>query len=45
MNPFSDRVSGLNESVTLKLNAKATKMAESGKKVYNLTAGQLPFSQ
>jgi aspartate aminotransferase len=31
------------ESVTLKLNTKAMELAESGKQVYNLTAGQLPF--
>lgn len=43
MKGFSERVANLNESVTLKLNAKATKMAESGTKIYNLTAGQLPF--
>ncbi|HLE11320.1 MAG: hypothetical protein A2504_03175 [Bdellovibrionales bacterium RIFOXYD12_FULL_39_22] len=31
------------ESVTLKLNAKAVKMAEEGRQIYNLTAGQLPI--
>ncbi len=40
---LSKRVSSLTESVTLKLNAQAVKMASEGKKVYNLTAGQLPF--
>lgn len=40
---LSKRVSSLTESVTLKLNAQAVKMAVEGKKVYNLTAGQLPF--
>lgn len=39
----NDIVSRVSESITLKLNAKAVKMAEEGKKVYNLTAGQLPF--
>lgn len=36
------RVEGISESVTLKLNSLAVKLSESGKKVYNLTAGQLP---
>jgi|GEM_PF-392178 len=40
---LSRRASGVQESVTLKLNARAVKMAEEGRKVYNLTAGQLPF--
>ncbi len=40
---LSSRVKKLTESITLKLNAKATQMAADGKKVYNLTAGQLPF--
>ncbi len=40
---LSSRVQKLTESITLKLNAKATQMAADGKKVYNLTAGQLPF--
>ena len=40
---FSQRVNKISESITLKLNAKATQMAADGKKVYNLTAGQLPF--
>lgn len=43
MSIFSKRVGSLTESITLKLNAKASKMAKDGKKVYNLTAGQLPF--
>lgn len=37
------RVQKISESVTLKLNAKATQLAAEGKKIYNLTAGQLPF--
>jgi len=43
MSLLSKRVNSLSESITLKLNAKASKMAKDGKKVYNLTAGQLPF--
>ena len=38
---FSQRVNKISESITLKLNAKATQMAADGKKVYNLTAGSL----
>lgn len=40
---LSARVKGMTESVTLKLNSKAMELAESGKQIYNLTAGQLPF--
>lgn len=40
---LSSRVQKISESITLKLNAKATQLAADGKKVYNLTAGQLPF--
>lgn len=40
---LSSRVKGMAESVTLKLNTKAMELSESGKQVYNLTAGQLPF--
>ncbi len=40
---LSSRVKGIPESVTLKLNSKAMELSESGKQVYNLTAGQLPF--
>lgn len=40
---LSSRVHGMQESVTLRLNSKALELAESGKQVYNLTAGQLPF--
>ncbi|MFG1484976.1 pyridoxal phosphate-dependent aminotransferase [Halobacteriovorax sp. RZ-2] len=39
----SKRSQEINESITLKLNAKAVAMAQEGKKVYNLTAGQLPY--
>lgn len=40
---LSSRVQKISESITLKLNAKATQMAADGEKVHNLTAGQLPF--
>jgi aspartate aminotransferase len=40
---ISKRVQEIAESVTLKLNAKAVAMSESGKQVFNLTAGQLPY--
>lgn len=40
---LSQRVQKLSESITLKLNAKAGQLRDSGRKVYNLTAGQLPF--
>ncbi len=39
----SSKVRGISESVTLKLNAKANQLAEGGKKIFNLTAGQLPL--
>ncbi|MBT6325807.1 MAG: aminotransferase class I/II-fold pyridoxal phosphate-dependent enzyme [Bdellovibrionales bacterium] len=40
---ISKRAQEIDESITLKLNAKANSLAESGKHIYNLTAGQLPF--
>lgn len=40
---LANRVSKISESVTLKLNAKAVEMKKTGRKVFNLTAGQLPF--
>lgn len=40
---LSSRAKGIAESVTLKLNSKAMELTESGKQIYNLTAGQLPF--
>ncbi len=40
---LSSRAKGIAESVTLKLNSKAMELAEGGKQIYNLTAGQLPF--
>lgn len=39
----SSRVSNISESVTLKLNAQAQALSDSGVRVFNLTAGQLPF--
>ena len=39
----SSRVQSISESITLKLNAKANKLSEQGKHIYNLTAGQLPY--
>lgn len=39
----SSRVSNISESVTLKLNAQAQALSDQGVRVYNLTAGQLPF--
>jgi aspartate aminotransferase len=39
----SQRVQSISESITLKLNAKAVKLGEQGKHIYNLTAGQLPY--
>jgi len=40
---ISSRAKEISESVTLKLNARATELADEGEKIYNLTAGQLPF--
>lgn len=39
----SAKAQQIKESVTLKLNARAGELAQEGKKIYNLTAGQLPF--
>lgn len=39
---LSSRVKGVNESITLQLNEKAQELSESGKVIYNLSAGQLP---
>jgi len=39
----SSKIRSISESVTLKLNAKANQLTESGKKIFNLTAGQLPL--
>lgn len=40
---LSSRIQRITESATLRLNAKATEMAEGGEKIYNLTADQFPF--
>ena len=40
---ISTKAQEIKESVTLKLNARAGALAAEGKKIYNLTAGQLPF--
>ena len=40
---LSSRVIQANESVTLKMNEKINQLARSGKHIYNMTAGQLPF--
>ena len=40
---LSSRVKDTTESVTLKVNQQVNKMASSGKLVYNMTSGQLPF--
>ena len=39
----SKRVTKIADSVTLKLNSLAVSLAAEGKKIFNLTAGQLPF--
>ncbi len=44
MNKISSRAKSISESVTLKLNSLAVKLASEGRDVYNLTAGQLPFA-
>ncbi len=40
---ISTRVDSMSESVTLKLNEKANMLSQQGQKIFNLTAGQLPF--
>lgn len=40
---LSSRIMNASESVTLKVNERVTKLSMSGKHVYNMTAGQLPF--
>ena len=42
-NFIAKRILESNESITLKLNAKAEALRKEGKKVFNLTAGQLPY--
>ncbi len=40
---ISSRINDISESITLKFNALAVEMSKEGKKIFNLTAGQLPF--
>ena len=40
---LSDRIRAISESMTLKMSERAGILASSGKKIYNLTAGELPF--
>lgn len=40
---ISSRVKGTTESVTLKINQQVNKLAQTGKLIYNMTSGQLPF--
>lgn len=40
---LSSRVLNASDSVTLKVNERISKLSMSGKHVYNMTAGQLPF--
>ena len=40
---LSDRANKISESMTLKMSETATNLAKSGKYIYNLTAGELPF--
>ncbi len=40
---LSSRVKEANESETLRVNDKINELSKSGKHIYNLTAGQLPF--
>lgn len=40
---LSQRVQSISESLTLSLNSKVISLSDQGKKIYNLTAGQLPF--
>lgn len=42
-NGFSSRISSLNESATLKINALVTKLKQEGHSIYNLTAGEPDF--
>ena len=40
---LSERVCSISDSMTLKMSERAMMLAKSGKKIYNLTAGELPF--
>lgn len=43
MSYLAKRVESMKESVTLSLNGKVAELKSQGKKIYNLTAGQLPM--
>ena len=40
---LSERIQSISESMTLKMSERARTLAKTGKKIYNLTAGELPF--
>ena len=40
---LSERVQAISESMTLKMSERARSLARSGRHIYNLTAGELPF--
>ena len=40
---LSSRVKGIQDSITMKLNDKATQLSDEGKVIYNLSGGQLPI--
>ena len=40
---LSERVNAISGSMTLKMSERASALMKSGKKIYNLTAGELPF--
>ena len=40
---LSSRLGDIHESITLKLNSKASAFVKNGKTIFNLAAGQLPF--
>ena len=40
---LSERVDSISGSMTLKMSERASALMKSGKKIYNLTAGELPF--
>lgn len=40
---LSNRVKGIHDSITMRLNEKAIQLTEEGKVIYNLSGGQLPI--
>jgi aspartate aminotransferase len=40
---LSSRVKGIHDSITMKLNEKASQLTDEGKVIYNLSGGQLPI--